>query len=117
MSERMKTSQRVLSALSAGFSAAGAALRSDTKHPSNTAEPEDWMRELFAPMTTAGVKVTEGTAMRLAAHFACVNLVSRTLGSFPIHVPQHNEHRVPQAVQKRRARAHGHQRIHAALVG
>lgn len=86
MSVRMNTSQRVLSALSAGFTAAGAALRSDIKRPSTAAEPEEWMREMFSPMTTAGVQVSEGTAMRLATHFACVNLISRTLGSFPIHV-------------------------------
>ncbi len=83
MSKNRGSGGRILDALGAGLAAAGRALRSN---PSTLADPEPWLRELFAGPTASGVSVTESSAMRLAAHFSCVSLTSRVIGSFPVHI-------------------------------
>lgn len=101
MSERIPPSRRLLGAIGAGLTAAGEALRGEDRKPSGLAEPERWFDDLVAPTTAAGVRVSEGTAMRLAAHFACVSIVARTLASLPIHVYE----RLPDG-RKRKAVEH-----------
>jgi hypothetical protein len=49
---------------------------------------------LFSSQTSsAGVEVTEETALSLSAVFAGVNLLSRVLGSLPLHVYQRDGRR------------------------
>jgi HK97 family phage portal protein len=89
---------RLLDAIGAGLTAAGAALRSTS---SGVATPDPWMYELFAPKTNSGVTVNETSAMRLAAHFACVSLTARVVASFPVQLFE----RLPDG-RKRKATDH-----------
>ncbi len=54
------------------------------KHEKRYAEYYD--DELLGKKTNAGVPITETSAMRLAAHYACVSLVARVVASFPVHL-------------------------------
>jgi HK97 family phage portal protein len=72
-----------LEAMGAGLEAAGAVLRART---SGVAQPEQWLSDLLAPKTYSGVTVNETSAMRLAAHFACVSLTARVVASFPVQL-------------------------------
>lgn len=50
-------------------------------------QPDEWMWEAFgARKTLAGVHVSETTAMNLAAAFACVSKISKTIASLPLPV-------------------------------
>lgn len=73
----------ILNALGAGLEAAGAVLRN---RPSGVAQPEQWLIDMLAPKTHAGVTVNETSAMRLAAHYACVSLTARVVASFPVQL-------------------------------
>jgi len=73
----------LIEAIGVGLKAAGAALRGQT---SGVAQPDQWLLDLIAPKTNAGVAVNETSAMRLAAHYACVSLTARVVASFPVQL-------------------------------
>ena len=56
---------------------------------SSLATPEKWLVDYFSGggiETSAGVRVTSSTAMYFVAVFACVNILSRTVGSLPLYL-------------------------------
>lgn len=53
--------------------------------PSGVASPETWLADMFGGATTAtGVTVTEHTALRNTAVYACVRILSESLASVPL---------------------------------
>ena len=56
---------------------------------SSLATPERWLVDYFSGggiETSAGVRVTSSTAMYFVAVFACINILSRTVGSLPLYL-------------------------------
>jgi HK97 family phage portal protein len=56
---------------------------------SNLATPEKWLVDYFSGggiETSAGVRVTSSTAMYFVAVYACINILSRTVGSLPLYL-------------------------------
>lgn len=63
---------------------AWSALRSSSTHPSKEAK---WLLEMMAGRETAsGVAVTPESAMQLSAVWACVKVLSETVGCLPLHL-------------------------------
>lgn len=46
----------------------------------------DWLTDLFGGSTSAGVNVSEETALTFSAVYGCVRIISETLASFPAYV-------------------------------
>jgi HK97 family phage portal protein len=55
---------------------------------SSLSNPEKWLVELLSggAETSAGVRVTSSTAMNFVAVYACVDILSRTVGSLPLYL-------------------------------
>lgn len=56
---------------------------------SSLATPEKWLVDYFSGggvETSAGVRVTSSTAMYFVAVYACINILSRTVGSLPLYL-------------------------------
>ncbi len=56
---------------------------------SSLATPEKWLVEYFSGggiETSAGVRVTSSTAMYFIAVYACIDILSRTVGSLPLYL-------------------------------
>jgi HK97 family phage portal protein len=56
---------------------------------SSLATPEKWLVDYFSgggPESSAGVRVTSASAMYFVAVFACINILSRTVGSLPLYL-------------------------------
>lgn len=56
---------------------------------SNLANPEKWLVDWFSGggiETSAGVRVTTTTAMRMVAVYSCIDILSRTVGSLPLYL-------------------------------
>lgn len=57
------------------------------ENPSTTlANPASWLIDYFGGSTDAGITVTEHTAMRASAVYACVTLIAKTIASLPLKV-------------------------------
>jgi HK97 family phage portal protein len=50
------------------------------------ANPSEWLISWLGNQTDAGISVNEESAMRSAAVFACVRVISETLSSLPVHI-------------------------------
>lgn len=62
-------------------------LAASPENPStNLSNPASWLVDLFGGTTDAGVPVTAQSAMRSSAVYACVSLLSKTIGSLPLKV-------------------------------
>lgn len=48
--------------------------------------PAQWLVDLFGGVTDSGVTVTEHTAMKTSAVYACVTLIAKSIGSLPLKV-------------------------------
>lgn len=71
---------------------------------SSMATPEKWLVDFFSGggiETSAGVRVNSSTAMYNVAVYACINILSRTVGSLPLNL----YHRLPNG-GKEKARKH-----------
>jgi HK97 family phage portal protein len=58
---------------------------------SSLAEPERWLLDWFSGghiETSAGVRVTTASAMYFTAVYACIDILSRTIGSLPLYLYQ-----------------------------
>jgi HK97 family phage portal protein len=54
---------------------------------SNVSNPEKWLIDMFGGyQSKAGVNVTEDTAIKVVAVFACVRLLSEQIASLPLHL-------------------------------
>lgn len=53
---------------------------------SNLTSPAGWVSAMFGGQTSSGVTVTPDSAMRFAAAYACVRLISDTIATLPVHV-------------------------------
>jgi HK97 family phage portal protein len=52
--------------------------------------PAEWLLDMFnGGRTDAGIRVSEMTALQVSTVFACVNLISGTIGSLPLNVYEH----------------------------
>jgi len=59
----------------------------EKRRKSTLAQPEQWLVDTFGGQPAAsGVKVTEETAMRSSAVFACVRILAETVAALPLHV-------------------------------
>ena len=59
-------------------------------NPSTFANPANWVRDaLGATPSTSGVSVTEQTALRYAAAYACINVLSKDIAQLPTKVFKH----------------------------
>lgn len=57
------------------------------ENPSTTlSNPASWLADWFGGTTDAGVVVSEQTAMKVSAVYACVTLMAETIGSLPLKV-------------------------------
>jgi HK97 family phage portal protein len=62
-------------------------LASSPENPSTSlSNPAQWLVDLFGGVTDSGVTVTERTAMKTSAVYACVTLIAKTIGSLPLKV-------------------------------
>jgi HK97 family phage portal protein len=62
-------------------------LASSPENPSTSlSNPAQWLVDLFGGTTDAGVLVSEQSAMRASAVYACVTLIAKTIGSLPLKV-------------------------------
>lgn len=62
-------------------------LAASPENPStNLGNPAQWLVDLFGGVTDSGIAVTESTAMRSSAVYACVALLCKTGGSLPLKV-------------------------------
>lgn len=62
-------------------------LAASPENPStNLGNPAQWLVDLFGGVTDSGIAVTESTAMRSSAVYACVTLIGKTVGSLPLKV-------------------------------
>lgn len=52
----------------------------------NLANPASWLLDYFGASTDAGITITEHTAMRASAVYACVTLIAKTIASLPLKV-------------------------------
>ena len=60
---------------------------SSPENPSTSlSNPAQWLVDLFGGVTDSGVTVTERTAMKTSAVYACVTLIAKTIGSLPLKV-------------------------------
>lgn len=71
----------------------GSETRSGVIDPRNPKDPA--LKELFGlgAQAATGVSVTEDSAMRLSAVFACVRLISNNMAQLPLHFYQHADSR------------------------
>jgi HK97 family phage portal protein len=62
-------------------------LASSPENPSTSlSNPAQWLVDLFGGTTDAGVLVSEQSAMKASAVYACVTLIAKTIGSLPLKV-------------------------------
>src|SRR5579864_9086914 len=74
--------------LHAAREAAVAEIRSSLENPSSPLSfPAEWLLDVFnGGRTDSGIRVSELTALQASAVYACVNLISSTVGALPMHV-------------------------------
>ena len=58
-----------------------------SRRSSNISNPEKWLIDMFGGIQSkSGVNVTEDTAIKVVAVFACVRLLSEQIASLPLHM-------------------------------
>lgn len=69
------------------WATAGAIVNASPENPStNLSNPASWLMEAFGVSSDAGVTVSEQTAMKVSAVYACVTLIAKTIASLPLKV-------------------------------
>ncbi len=72
--------------------------RSFKSPESPLSKPSDWLIALFGgDPTDAGVRVTEGNALKYSAVYACVRILSETVAALPLFL---HERLLPRGKQK-----------------
>jgi hypothetical protein len=63
-------------------------VRSSLENPSTPLSyPSEWLLDIFnGGRTDSGLRVSEMTALQVSTVFACVQLISSTMGALPLHV-------------------------------
>lgn len=66
---------------------------------SNLSNPQQWLIELFGGRESkAGIRVTADMALQVAAVFACIRYISRTIAALPCHVYKRTDRGKDKAV-------------------